>query len=235
MSGDDLIATLERTTAAAMASGKPLAARLKMIADEVRSKSPPFADAVDAFVGRLVNAEAGGEAPNVGDAFPDFVLADQRGRFVSLAELRASGPVIVAFLRGHWCPYCRITAGALSEIAERARGLGARIVAVTPESRAFAEALDRDTNGAFPIVSDLDNGYALSLNLAIWVDSEMSALIDGAGWNVARYQGNDAWLLPIPAIFALSPDGRVLFRHVNPDYRQRADIEEMLARLGASV
>lgn len=231
MSKNELVDALERTTAVAMASGKPLKERLLMIADEVRSRSPEFANAVDAFVGRLVKAEAGGEAPKVGEVFPDFILPDQHGRLVSLAELRGSGPVIVAFLRGHWCPYCRITAAALGEIAQRAGKIGARIVAITPESRAFAEHLDQDTGGAFSIAADLDNGYALSLNLAIWVDNSMSSLIDSAGWHVPDYQCNDAWLLPIPAMFALSREGRVLYRHVNPDYRLRADIEAMLAAL----
>lgn len=231
MSKNELVSAIERTTAVAMASGKPLAARLQMVADEVRALSPQFAEAVDAFVGRLGKAEAGGEAPGVGATLPDFMLPDQQGRFVSLAALRAEGPVIVAFLRGHWCPYCRITAGALAEIAERARARSGRIVAICPEGRAFTAALGNDTGGAFPILSDHDNGYALSINLAIWVDEAMSSLIDGAGWNVATYQHNDAWLLPIPAIFLLSRDGRVTFRHVNPDYRVRADIEGLLAAL----
>lgn len=231
MSKNELVAALERTTSEAMASGKPLKARLEMIADVVRSRSPQFASAVDAFVGRLQKAEAGADAPHVGDTFANFVLADQKGQLVSLAELLSQGPVIVAFLRGHWCPYCRITAGVLGEMADRAKRLGARIVAVTPESRDFTEALDHDTKGAFPIVSDLDNGFSLSLNLAVWVDNSMSSLIDGAGWNVAHYQGNDTWVLPIPAIFLLSREGRVLFRHVNPDYRLRADVEAMLSAL----
>ncbi|MBY0421790.1 MAG: hypothetical protein K2Q06_05760 [Parvularculaceae bacterium] len=53
MAENDLVEALKRKTAAAMASGKPLAVRLRMIADEVRDLSPPFAEAVDAFVGRL--------------------------------------------------------------------------------------------------------------------------------------------------------------------------------------
>lgn len=231
MADNDLVEALKRKTAAAMASGKPLAARLQMVADEVRDLSSTFAEAVDVFVGRLQSAEAGAGAPIVGENLPDFILADHHGRLVSLADLRNQGPVIVAFLRGHWCPYCRITAGALGEIAARAKRSGANIVALTPEGRAFAAQLDQDTNSAFPILCDVDNGYALSVNLAIWVDQAMSSMIDSAGWNVARYQENEAWLLPIPAIFLLSREGRVVYRHVNPDYRVRADIDEMLAAL----
>jgi cytochrome oxidase Cu insertion factor (SCO1/SenC/PrrC family) len=33
---------------------------------------------------------------------PDFALPDQDGRTVALADLRAHGPVVVVFYRGHW-------------------------------------------------------------------------------------------------------------------------------------
>jgi peroxiredoxin len=228
-----LVAALGETTIEAMGSGKPLGERLLMIANQVRDLSPPFADAVETFVRRLNGAEAGALAPKVGEAFAHFLLPDQSGRLVALAALLSEGPVVVAFLRGHWCPYCRITAAALAEVAERASAQGARIVAITPESRRFAQQLTADTGGAFPILTDIDNGYALSLNFAIWVDEAMASLIASAGWDIPTYQGNDAWILPIPAIFLLDRNGVVAARHVNPDYRERADLDQLLAALGA--
>jgi hypothetical protein len=53
----------------------------------------------------------------------------------------------------------------------------------------------------------VDNGYALSLNLAILVGREMRRLIAAAGWDLPSYQGNDAWVLPIPATFVVGTDG----------------------------
>lgn len=231
MTANALVAALEETTEKAMASGKPLAERLKMIADQVREMSPEFAGAVDTFVGRLIGAQAGANAPAIGEVLPNFTLPDQNGKLVTLDALLRDGPVVVVFLRGHWCPYCRITAGALSEIAGVARELNARVVAISPESRKFALQLDEDAGGAFPILADLDNGYALSVNLAIWVDEQMSGLIAGAGWDIPSYQGNDAWVLPIPASFVLDHDGTVVMRHVNPDYRERADVQEIVVAL----
>ncbi len=233
MSANPLVAALDETAEAAMASDRPLAERLRMVADRVRELSPEFADAVDAFVGRLTGAEAGASAPEIGQKLPRFLLPDQNGKLVALDALLERGPVVVAFLRGHWCPYCRITAAALAEIAETAQGLGASIVAITPESRRFASRLDEETLGAFPILADLDNGYALTVNLAIWVDQDMSGLISGAGWDIPAYQGNDAWMLPIPGVFVLDRAGVIVARHVNPDYRERADIDEIIASLRA--
>ena len=231
MTANSLVAALDATTAEAMASERPLRERLQMIAGHVRERSPQFADAVDVFVQRLSRAEAGAQAPQLGETLPNFILPDQSGRLVSLAALLADGPVVVVFLRGHWCPYCRVTAAALAEIGQTAGELGAQIVAITPESRRFSQRLNVDTGGAFPILADLDNGYALTLNLAIWVDEAMAGLISGAGWDIPEYQGNDAWMLPIPAVFVLDRQGIVVSRHVNPDYRERADIGEVIDAL----
>lgn len=226
-----LVAALEKATERAIALNAPLRERLKIIADEVRRLSTVFAEAVDTFVGRLQVAEAGSTAPKIGDVLPDFILPDQNGRLVSLASLLAEGPVVVAFLRGHWCPYCQTTATALAEIADAAAAHGARIVAISPESRKYSQRLSADSHGKFPILTDVDNGFALELNLAIWVDDDMARLIAGAGWDVPSYQTAKSWVLPIPATFVLDRNGVVVARYVNADYRTRMDVDEILGAL----
>jgi len=115
---------------------------------------------------------------------------------------------------------------------DAARAQGARVVAITPERRRFSARLDGASDG-LPILADIDNGYALALNLAVWVDEEMSGLIAGSGFDVPSYQGNASWMVPIPAVFVLDREGVIVARHVNPDYRQRADLGEVLAALRA--
>ncbi|OFX06235.1 MAG: hypothetical protein A3E78_15210 [Alphaproteobacteria bacterium RIFCSPHIGHO2_12_FULL_63_12] len=232
---NELVAALEKATRRAIELHAPLRERLTIIADEVRLLSDVFADAVDKFVGRLQAAEAGSAAPKIGDGLPDFILPDQNGKLVSLAALLSKGPVVVAFLRGHWCPYCQTTAVALAEIAEAAAAKGARIVAISPESRKYSQRLAADSSGKFPILTDVDNGYALALNLAIWVDDDMSRLIAGAGWDVPSYQTARSWVLPIPATFILNREGRVIARYVNADYRTRMEVEEILGALETLV
>lgn len=229
----ELVVALEKATQRAIALNAPLRERLNIIADEVRKLSTVFAEAVDRFVGRLQEAEAGRLAPAVGDPMPDFLLPDQNGRLVSLQEQLKDGPAVVAFLRGHWCPYCQTTAVALSEIADAAAEASARIVAITPENRKFSQRLATDSNNRFPILTDVDNGYALALNLAIWVDDDMARLILSAGWDVPSYQTAQSWVLPIPATFVVDRDGRVASRYVNADYRTRMEVGDILAALAS--
>lgn len=234
MSANALLAALEEAVQQAREMDAPLNERLTVIADAVRSLSTMFAETVDRMVTRLQQTGAGDTAPKLGEPMPPFMLPDDTGRLVDLNQILSRGPVAISFNRGHWCPYCRINALALSEVQEQVREAGAQIVAITPERRRFTAALKNEANAPFPILTDMDNGYALSLNLAIWVGAEMETLIAGAGWDVPSYQGNSTWMLPIPATFVVGTDGRIVARNVDPDYRRRMDIDELLAALKAA-
>ncbi len=210
----------------------PLSARLEYFADSVRIASPVFADAVDGLVERLNLSGCGATAPAVGDPMPSFMLPDDQGHLVTLDELLAKGPVALSFHRGHWCPYCRINTNALAQAQSEVEHIGAQIVAITPDLQHFATALKSDAEAKpFPILIDVDNGYALSLNLAIFVGLELQKLMKSAGWDIARYQGNDAWLLPIPATFIVGRDSIIRARFVDPDYRRRMAIEVIIDAL----
>jgi peroxiredoxin len=228
MAVNPLVEALEAAVQQARDMDAPLNERLGLIADTVRSLSATFAETVDRLVRRLQESGAGETTPAPGEPMPPFMLPDDQGHLVNLERLLMDGPVVVSFNRGHWCPYCRINLVALGEIEAEFRNTGAQLVAITPERRRFTQAWRAEAATPFPILTDMDNGYALSLNLAIWVGQEMERMIAAAGWDVPSYQGNAAWMLPIPATFVVGTDGLVTARDVDPDYRRRMEIDALL-------
>ena len=208
-----------------------LSERLNSLAQAVRKLSPPFADAVDRLVTRLQKSGVGETAPQVGEPLPPFHLPDEAGRIVSLDELLSKGPVAVTFHRGHWCPYCRLNTNVLAQAQKEVEREGCQIVAIMPDRQQFAEEFKNESNARFPILTDMDNGYALSLNLVFWVGMEMERMISAAGWDIPNYQGNTSWMLPIPATFVVGQDEKIKARFVDPDYRKRMTIENMVAAL----
>jgi peroxiredoxin len=211
-----------------------LSERLETLAGTVRTLSPPFAECVDRLVTRLRQTEVGAAAPRPGDQMPAFVLPDENGRLVALDSLLSNGPVAVTFHRGHWCPYCRINTAALAKAHEEIAAEGGQVVAIMPDRQQFAAQFKAEAKAPFPVLTDLDNGYALSLNLTFWVGDEMARFIAAAARDVSQYQGNKSWMLPIPATFVVGTDGRVAARFVDPDYRKRMSIEELTAALKAA-
>jgi peroxiredoxin len=208
-----------------------LSERLETFANAARTLRPEMQEAVDRMVERLKAYNAGETAPKPGEIMPPFALPDENGRLVSLDALLAAGPVAITFHRGHWCPYCRISTQALSEAQEKIAAEGAKIVAIMPDREQFAASFKLDADLHYPVLTDIDNGYALSLNLAIWVGDELERLMSAAGRDLPGYQGNEAWFLPIPATFVVAADGTIASRFVDPDYRRRMTVEDLLAAL----
>ena len=71
-----------------------------------------------------------------------------------------------------------------------------------------------------------------------------SPLVSRCGWAIAsrasigltrsileEYQHNGAYFLPIPATFVVAADRRVVARFVDPDFRKRMEIDDIIAAL----
>jgi peroxiredoxin len=204
--------------------------QLRRFADAVKRERPDFTAAVDRLVARLRRYGAGESAPRTGEPMPSFVLPDETAQMVSLEELLNRGPVAVTFHRGHWCPYCRININALTEAHKELPAGGGQIVAIMPDRQKFIAELKSQSNVPFPILTDPDNGYAMSLNLTIWVGAEIQKLMEGR-LDLPAFQGNNFWILPIPATFVVGRDGLIRARFIDPDYRKRMMISDILAAM----
>ncbi|UPK29279.1 peroxiredoxin-like family protein [Bradyrhizobium sp. 195] len=203
--------------------------QLRAYADASRAVFPAYGEAVDRLVARLGGNGGGESAPRPGDAMPPFMLPDEEGRLVTLPSLLERGPLAVMFFRGHWCPYCRLNVRAVVQALDRIKAMGAQVVAIMPETQEYTGRLKAEFGAPFPILTDLDNGYALSLNLAIWLGAEIQSLLSYQ--EMAKFHGNDGWMLPIPAVFVVGRDSIVKARFVDPDFRKRMEIDDLLAAL----
>ena len=203
--------------------------QLEAYAAAGREIFPAYAHAVDRLVARIGENGGGENSPRPGELMPPFLLPDESGRLVSLDSCLAKGPVAVMFFRGHWCPYCRLNVRAVIRAGQRIDATGGAIVAIMPELQALTQQFKSESGASFPVLTDLDNGYALSLNLAIWLGTEIQRLLSYQ--DLASFHGNDGWVLPIPATFVVGRDGLVKARFVDPDFRKRMEIDDLVAAL----
>lgn len=228
------IETLAEAFADVCAMDAPLNTRLAAYASKLRELNFPFADAYDDLVARLYSGEVGSAAPALGDEMPPFLLPDRSGALVSLEELTSKGPIVLSFNRGHWCPFCRITLKTIAEHHDEIAQAGAEVVSIIPDRQQFTDDLRRATQDTIRILTDIDSGYALSLGLVAWVGENLKTLMKGRGYHLDAFHGNDGWFLPVPATFVIGNDTRILARFVDPDFRRRMEIDEILAAIKSS-
>jgi peroxiredoxin len=194
-------------------------------------RRPAFAKAYDDLIERLNVIDRGQVGPQLGDLMPGFDLPDETGRFVSLSSLLQSGPVVISINRGHWCPYCKLELQSLAAIHNEIEHLGARVISIMPDSARFTVNYIAQNNLPFPVLSDIDLGYSLSLGLIFWVGAEIQKLYEQAGVELEKYQGNRSYFLPMAAKFIVGHDGLVAARQVNIEFRERMEPETIIATL----
>jgi peroxiredoxin len=172
-------------------------------------------------------------AAKVEQQAPDFTLPDSGGNDVSLAALLASGPVVLSFYRGEWCPFCNLELAAFQRVLPRLEALGATLVAVSPEKPDFGQLLADKQKLTFPVLSDLGNAVARAYGLVFTLDAASKAMsLNMFHRDLAERNGDDSWELPIPATFVIDRSGVIRFAHVDPNYMVgRADPELVLAAL----
>ena len=164
-----------------------------------------------------------GGALRSGQQSPSFSLTNANGASVTLTERLEHGPVVLAFYRGGWCPYCNIALRALQARLPEIKALGGSLIAISPElpdhSLSTSEKLSLD----FDVLSDPENGVARQFGLVYRVSDAARDQLLALGRDLVARNGSDAWELPVTATYVIAQDGLIKFDHVDADYRDRLD------------
>jgi len=144
-----------------------------------------------------------------------------------------SGPVVVTFYRGGWCPYCtKALAGWEAKLTELTKA-GATVVAITMEKPEQAAKTVGKTGATYTVLCDPSGAAAEAYRLKFAVDDRTRRTYSGYGIDVAANNSNGLWELPVPATFVLDKEGVVRFAHVDADYTKRANVDEVVAMVRA--
>lgn len=170
-------------------------------------------------------------ALKAGASFPALTLQDQNGRPADLGALLAEGPLVVTFYRGGWCPYCSLELRAYQKLLPEIDALGARLVAISPETPDNALSTAEKNALAFAVLSDDHGRLADALGIRFQLSPAIKALYQKLGHDLAARNADDTWSLPIPASYVVAKGGRIVLADVDPDYRKRLDPARALAAL----
>jgi peroxiredoxin len=176
----------------------------------------------------LIASGAAGRALKAGDRAPAFTLAAPDDMPVSSVQLLASGPLVVSFYRGVWCPYCNLELQALQAALPDFRAAGASLVAISPQNRTNSRKAVRENALDFPILSDPQNDIAAAFGLRFALPGYLIDLYKSRGNQLPAFNGDDSWTLPMPGRFVIGSDGVIAYAEVNPDYTRRPEPGDML-------
>lgn len=176
----------------------------------------------------LIESGVAENALKVGDRAPTFSLDDPDRRSVSSRDLLRTGPLVVSFYRGVWCPYCNMELQALEKASSSFRELGASLIAISPQTPVNSRRSVSSNSLTFPILSDPGNATAAAFGLRFRLPDYLLNIYREHGINLEATNQDDSATLPMPARFVIGQDGILRYAEVNPDYTRRPEPEDLL-------
>lgn len=165
----------------------------------------------------------------VGAQAPDFTLPNAAGAPVALSDLLQSGPVVLSFYRGGWCPFCNLELRALQAKLDQFADFGASLVAVSPEIPDATLSTREKNELEFPVLSDHGSQVGRSYGLSFTLDADTQDVYEGFGLDLPTLNGAGTWDIVVPGTYVIDSDGTIAASFVDPDYRRRTDPTDVLA------
>ena len=205
---------------------------LKEHADQSAAKYP---DAIKQImrnaIDELSESQLKSKALKTGDQFPSFTLPNAKGVEVDSKTILEQGPLVIAFYRGGWCPYCNIELKALQRALPEFKTKGAQLLAISPESPDNSLSTVEKNSLEFEVLTDNNNQFSKSINLVYQLPQELVSLYKKFGINLEDSQDNSSNELPISATYVIDTSGKIIYDFIEEDYKLRADPNEILSVL----
>jgi peroxiredoxin len=186
---------------------------------------------IDRAIEELKASRVAARALKAGDKAPGFELPDGDGMIWRSEALLSNGPLVTVFYRGRWCAYCNAQLAALQQVHKQIASVGASLVAISPQTQKHSY-MTRDMHRLrFPVLSDSGNNVARQFGLVYRLPPELQMMYESIMTKLPGYNGDSSWELPLAATYVIRPDETIAYAHVDDDWRQRAEPEEILAHL----
>lgn len=207
---------------------------LEQLKTQLRTKQPEEAKVImDKATEDLANSGIIDRSLKVGDKIPNFTLPNAVGKTVEMQSLLTNGPVVIAFYRGQWCPYCNLELRTLQNHLPQFQELGANLVAISPQTPDNSLSTTEKNELTFEVLSDEKNSVAREFGLVFEVPEKLRPIYQNFGIDLPAHNGDETFELPIAATYVIDTDGTVVNAFVDVDYTKRQDPEEIVGTLEA--
>lgn len=157
-----------------------------------------------------------------GEMVPDVTVWSENGKPLSLPKIVQSKPTIVVFYRGGWCPYCNTQLRELQSIEAQLSDMGYQVLALSPELPDKIKSMKQAESYSYHLLSDFQIDAAKAFGIAFRMKEKTAKYLeDKLDAKLQKHEGEQAFNLPVPAVFVFDTEGRIQFSYANPNYSVR--------------
>ena len=178
---------------------------------------------------KLEEASLSKNALSVGDIAKEFTLLNASEKNISLnEELKSNEFVIINFYRGVWCPYCNLELKALQERNEEFKALGAKLIAISPQSPDASMTTKEKNELDFEVLSDTNNKVAKDYGLVFSLAEELRPIYLSFGIDIPANNDEDSYEIPMPATYVINKNNEIIFSFIDEDYTKRCEPQDII-------
>ncbi|OEK08438.1 hypothetical protein A8C32_03035 [Flavivirga aquatica] len=165
------------------------------------------------------------------DVIPNIYLKNLDDNSLGLNELDFSDFLILNFYRGGWCPYCNMELREYERLKNKFTEIGVSIVAISAEIPELAAQTSIKNGISFPILTDVDAKLMKTIGIVFELDENSKREYGNFGLDLTKIHGNDNYELPVPAIYVVDKNMKIVFIHFEENYMTRLEPQDLLNTL----
>ena len=203
---------------------------IKKYKDAFKIKAPQeVQDKMLAATKKLEDTSISKNALTVGSLAKEINLPNAIGNEVSLFKtLEENDFAVVSFYRGVWCAYCNFELKALQGINEELKQLGAKLIAVSPQSPDASLTTKEKNELEFEVLSDNENIIAKEYGLVFSLAEELRPIYLSFGIDIPATNKEDSYEIPMPATYVINKKKEIIFSFIDEDYTKRCEPQDIL-------
>jgi len=168
----------------------------------------------------------------IGDTVPSFEAIDADSNLVIFDELIKKKPVVLIFIRGQWCPICNRHMNQLQDSLQAVYKKGANVIVISPEKPEYIEKTIEKTGAQFTILYDENQKISDAFDVTFEPSGKDKMVYNTVlGAKLKETHTDDSERLPIPATFIIDINKKIVWRHFDPNYKNRSTIKEIIENI----
>jgi len=208
-----------------------LQAKLDALTSARDVTSDPSGTSLREAITKLIDDEEHARPLKVGDSAPRFELRSYDDIPVASDRLLRTGPLVLTFYRGLWCPYCQKDLRSFAQLIEEASELNNCVLAISrPREPGYNHPRDHELGLDFPVLEDVSGKLAVQYGIR-WPAEDARLIERALGLDLLTFRGTEPWINPMQARFVINRDERIAFAEIAFNYDERTDPANLVSLL----